>query len=115
MPDSRRSERVVRRSGARRPRSAAARWSRATLGVSGPDQETGVAEILHCTDRYWNDLPAVVRYLQQRSTGDRELWWMEYLRRRYDTPFRRGLILACGTGWVERELMDRGIVEHFDA
>ena len=70
----------------------------------------------HYQDSYWNDLPAVLAYLCRRATGRADLWWMDYFKQRYAAqPFKRGLIVACGNGWVERSLIDRGIAEHFDA
>ncbi len=67
-------------------------------------------------DKYWNDLPDVLAYLCRRSTGRPDLWWMDYFKQKYaQPPFKRGLVLACGNGWVERSLIDRGVVEHFDA
>ncbi len=60
-------------------------------------------------DRYWNDFEIVVRALNERATGDPAVTWFEHLR---DTagPFRHALVLNCGNGWVERELLDRGVV-----
>lgn len=70
----------------------------------------------HYADRYWNDLPRVVSHLSRRASGDPDQWWMDYLKRRYATPpFSRALVIACGNGWVERELYDRRIASHFDA
>jgi 2-polyprenyl-3-methyl-5-hydroxy-6-metoxy-1,4-benzoquinol methylase len=70
----------------------------------------------HYKDEYWNDLPRVISYLCRRSTGDESLWWMDYFKKIYATPPRkRALVFGCGNGWVERDLYDRGIAEHFDA
>jgi len=70
----------------------------------------------HYADQYWNDLPTVLSYLCRRATGDASLWWMDYLKRKHATPPRkRALVFACGTGWVERDLFDRGVAETFDA
>ena len=59
--------------------------------------------------RYWNDLDRVVRTLNERATGDPELTWMEHLRDNYG-PFRHALVLNCGNGWVERDLVAKGVV-----
>ena len=70
----------------------------------------------HYSDKYWNDLPAVLSYLCRRSTGNPELWWMDYFKSMYATPpFKRGLVIGCGNGWVKRNLIDRCVAEHFDA
>ena len=61
---------------------------------------------------YWNDLPRVLAYINELTTGDPDTFWMEDFRRRFcqDGPFQHGLFVACGNGWVEREFLDRGIV-----
>ncbi len=70
----------------------------------------------HYADQYWNDLPRVLSHLSKRATGDAALWWMDYFKRRYATPPRkRALVFGCGTGWVERDLFDRGVAARFDA
>lgn len=75
-----------------------------------------MADADHYADSYWNDLPAVLRYLKRRATGDPTLWWMDHLKEQWCTPpRRRGLVIGCGNGWVERDLVDRAVCEHFDA
>ena len=70
----------------------------------------------HYTDRFWNDLSPVLAHLCRHATGDPDLWWMDYFKRRYALPpKRRALIIGCGNGWVERDLYDRGVAEHFEA
>ena len=70
----------------------------------------------HYADRYWNDLPAVLAHLCRRSTGDPNLWWMDYVKAEYATPpRRRALVVGCGNGWVERDLFDREVAVEFDA
>ncbi len=62
-------------------------------------------------DRYWNDLDEVRRHLNQLVTGEPEKRWYEYLQDRLDgRVFERALMLNCGNGWVERELVDAGVV-----
>lgn len=75
-----------------------------------------MTDVDHYADRYWNDLPQVLHYLQRRATGDPSMWWMDHFKEHYATPpRRRGLVVGCGNGWVERSLYDRGVCEHFDA
>lgn len=75
-----------------------------------------MSELSHYVDRYWNDLPGVLAYLCRRATGDPDVWWLDYLTTRYATPPRQeALVIGCGNGWVDRELIDRGIAEHVDA
>ncbi|MBI4884329.1 MAG: class I SAM-dependent methyltransferase [Actinobacteria bacterium] len=58
---------------------------------------------------YWNTFNGVQRYQNRLATGDSEMFWYEHLLRRYGT-FDRALILNCGNGWVERELVRIGLV-----
>lgn len=70
----------------------------------------------HYQDRYWNDLSEVLAYLCRRATGNPDVWWMDYIKQHYaQVPRKRALVIGCGNGWVERDLYDRGIAEHFDA
>jgi len=79
-------------------------------------EKTPPAGINHYADRFWNDLPEVRAYLCESATGDRNLWWIPYIKQRYaKTPFRSCLILACGNGRIERELYDTGVALEFDA
>jgi SAM-dependent methyltransferase len=61
---------------------------------------------------YWNDFPRVLAYICEACTGDPGKWWIEGFKDRYCKagPFRHGLFLNCGNGWVERDFVDRGIV-----
>jgi SAM-dependent methyltransferase len=65
---------------------------------------------VYYSGRYWNDLPQVLAYMCENFTGDPRKWWVEDFRERYGrVPFDRMLVLNCGNGWVERELVDRGL------
>jgi SAM-dependent methyltransferase len=59
--------------------------------------------------RYWNDLDRVVHTLNERATGNPDVSWSEHLRDHYG-PFRHALVLNCGNGWVERDLLAKGVV-----
>jgi SAM-dependent methyltransferase len=67
---------------------------------------------VYYSSHYWNDLPRVLEYINERTTGDRGTYWMEDFRARFcqAQPFQHGLFVACGNGWVERDFIDRGIV-----
>jgi len=61
-------------------------------------------------------LPAVVRYLSRRATGSEEESWGSYLKRRYCAePRRTALVIGCGNGWVERSMVDIGLLASVDA
>ena len=57
---------------------------------------------------YWNDYHQVKNYLNERVSGDPRIDWIEFcILRGY---VGRALILNCGNGWIERELIDRGMI-----
>jgi len=68
-------------------------------------------------DRYWNDLPAVVEYINKNITGDKYTIWQKDILSRFKKylPFKKVLVTGCGNGWVERQLYDMGIGLDFDA
>lgn len=60
---------------------------------------------------YWNDLPQVAANLERRVSGTPGVPWYEHLRRQTGVQtFRKALILNCGNGWVERELLSAGLI-----
>ena len=61
-------------------------------------------------DRYWNELPAVQRYLNEAATGDAGVQWWQHLPGWHGGPFSRALAINCGIGWVERMLVDHGVI-----
>lgn len=60
-------------------------------------------------DVYWNSYDVVNAQLNERATGDPATSWMEHLRDRYG-PFEHALILNSGNGWVERSMIDLGVI-----
>ena len=62
--------------------------------------------------KYWNDLPAVREYLNSRATGVPTLNWIDYLKSVRPGGFNSVLVLNCGNGWVERELLSSGLARH---
>ncbi len=61
-------------------------------------------------DRYWNEAPGVDAYLQRRATDDPYTDWITHLHRWHGRPFRKALVLNCGNGWVEKMMVERGVV-----
>jgi SAM-dependent methyltransferase len=61
---------------------------------------------------YWNDLPEVVQHINNRITGAPTLNWIDYLTSMRPNGFDSVLVLNCGNGWVERELLSSGLVRH---
>lgn len=61
--------------------------------------------------RYWNDYDYVAREMNRRISGDPDMPWTEHFRRTVGgRVFRKALILNCGNGWVERDLLQRGLI-----
>jgi SAM-dependent methyltransferase len=60
---------------------------------------------------YWNNLPGVAAYINEAATGNPNVSWYEHLLAYHGQPFRRALSLNCGNGWVDRDLVTRGIAQ----
>lgn len=58
---------------------------------------------------FWNSFDAIQRYQNRLATGDPTTFWYHHLLRNHGS-FDRALILNCGNGWVERELVRIGLV-----
>jgi SAM-dependent methyltransferase len=68
------------------------------------------SSVYYASNRYWNDLPQVVRYRDRRVSGDPAVRWQEHFLRQTRT-FEKALFLNCGNGWVDREFVEAGIVK----
>jgi SAM-dependent methyltransferase len=65
---------------------------------------------VYYTGHYWNDYPLVQTALNRRVSGDPQVDWTRYLAHiTGGRRFRKALILNCGNGWVERDLLARGL------
>jgi SAM-dependent methyltransferase len=63
--------------------------------------------------RYWNALPAVRAYQDRLALGEhaaKGIWQFALDRYERDT-FERALVLNCGNGWVERVLVQGGVIQ----
>lgn len=60
--------------------------------------------------RYWNDYDIVVQTINERICGDPALMWYEHFAKESSRTFDCALILNCGNGWVERELLNSGLI-----
>ena len=76
-----------------------------------PDYGVNEDESVYYGGGYWNDLDAVARMFKQRISGrvlrgpwfhDSNVW--------NERTFNRALILNCGNGWVERQLVSANLV-----
>ena len=59
---------------------------------------------------YWNDLAQVRAHINRRATDDPDVEWWQHLIRWRGGPFKKALVLNCGNGWVERDLVRTGVV-----
>jgi len=59
---------------------------------------------------YWNDFAVVSRRINERISGDPTRPWYEHFAKVSERTFERALILNCGNGWVERELLSSGLI-----
>jgi SAM-dependent methyltransferase len=60
---------------------------------------------------YWNDYEVVEGRWNERISGDPDRDWFEHFAIQTGRTFTRALVLNCGNGWVERDLLDRGFIE----
>jgi SAM-dependent methyltransferase len=59
---------------------------------------------------YWNDFEVVRDRINRRISGDPARTWHQHFGQVTDKTFKRALILNCGNGWVERELVEQGLI-----
>src|SRR5579863_4940348 len=58
---------------------------------------------------YWNDYELVQRHLNARVSGDESRSWSDRFAAVAGRTFERALVLNCGNGWVERQLVRAGL------
>jgi SAM-dependent methyltransferase len=61
--------------------------------------------------KYWNDLECTRRVINRRISGDEDVVWWRHFAERSERVFECALILNCGNGWVEREMVEYGFVK----
>jgi len=65
---------------------------------------------VYYTGTYWNDFEVVRQWINRRISGDPTRKWHEHFAGATGRTFRRALFLNCGNGWVDRELVQSGLV-----
>ena len=65
---------------------------------------------VYYTGTYWNDYEGVRRMINERISGEPTRKWHEHFANATERTFKRALILNCGNGWVERELVECGLI-----
>ena len=75
-----------------------------------PELDVNEDEGVYYGGGYWNDLECGAAHVQpedlRRSAG---ALVPRLLRERRGEPFKRALILNCGNGWVEREMVSANL------
>lgn len=66
---------------------------------------------VYYSGKYWNDLGAVREHMNRLITGDATQLWYEHFKSRTHAHFSRALMLNCGNGWVERELLEAEVID----
>ena len=61
--------------------------------------------------QYWNNLDCTNWMINRRISGDESVNWWKHFLSRTGKVFERALILNCGNGWVEREMIDGGLIK----
>jgi SAM-dependent methyltransferase len=61
--------------------------------------------------QYWNDLECTNRMINRRISGDEGVDWWRHFSRETGQVFERALVLNCGNGWVERDMLDGGLIK----
>ena len=82
-----------------------------------PDELKLINDWTHYSVKYWNDLPAVMKYINKCATDNPSCRWIEDIMIRFSeyVPFENVLVIGCGNGWLERHLYQIGVGKHFDA
>lgn len=75
-----------------------------------PDHDVNENSGVYYQGRYWNDFDVVVRRINERISGDPTRSWSDHFARTCGRTFERALILNCGNGWVERDLLATGLM-----
>jgi SAM-dependent methyltransferase len=65
---------------------------------------------VYYTGTYWNDFEIVRRRINERLSGEPTRKWHQHFANETRRTFKRALILNCGNGWVERELLEHGLI-----
>ena len=59
---------------------------------------------------YWNELDCVQSMIDRRIAGESRGNWITHFAAKCGRSFERALILNCGNGWAERQMVSEGLV-----
>jgi SAM-dependent methyltransferase len=67
---------------------------------------------VYYTEQYWDSFPYVKAYIQKQVSGNPKHDSLHHFKEHYaKKPFKHGLFLNCGNGWLERWCITHKIVE----
>jgi SAM-dependent methyltransferase len=75
-----------------------------------PEFDVNEKDAIYYGGGYWNEFDAVRRMFNQRTSGRSVGPWFSDFAAGRSEPFTRALILNCGNGWVEREMVSAGVM-----
>lgn len=63
-------------------------------------------------EQYWDSFPQAKAYIQRQATGHANWDSLQHFKHAYGKkPFKHGLFLNCGNGWLERWFIKHGLVK----
>jgi ubiquinone/menaquinone biosynthesis C-methylase UbiE len=73
---------------------------------------TSLDSSVYYKEKYWDSFPQAKRYIQTQATGYKTKDSLKDFKERFShKPFRNGLFLNCGNGWLERWCIKNKIVK----
>ncbi len=73
---------------------------------------TSLDSSVYYKEQYWDSFPQAEKYIQFQATGNPSHDSITDFKLRYGKkPFKHGLFLNCGNGWLERWFIKQGLVE----
>jgi SAM-dependent methyltransferase len=76
-----------------------------------PELDVNENQGVYYGGEYWNNLDPVCRMFSERIAGGVPGPWFCDFSRTHPEPFKRALILNCGNGWVEREMLSANLFD----
>ena len=75
-----------------------------------PEHDVNEDHAVYYRGGYWNEFDVVRRMINQRISGTSTGPWFRDFAAQSSGSFKRALVLNCGNGWVEREMVGFGLV-----
>lgn len=82
------------------------------LDAIAPIPKSFDSDVYYGKRTYWNDIPSVNSEINRRITGHENMSWELFaLRLHNHVPFQRALSINAGNGWVERQMVEFGLIK----